>query len=120
VQWPEGSRLDPDGRWDDEIKRLSEVADAFERVANVVQPTSSELCFPLEPPSRLQVPSLIRLLRTGHGRRPRCSRWSNRQASSLGTSDCPIRRHRLSSAAWSVQLTLPPARFTGWPAWSAR
>jgi hypothetical protein len=69
VQWPEGFRLDPDGRWDDEIKRLSEAADAFERVANVVQSTLSELCFPLESPSRLQVPSLIRLLGRGHGRR---------------------------------------------------
>ena len=62
MQWPEGFRLDPDGRWDDEIKRLSEAADAFERVANVVQSTLSELCSPLGSLARLQVPSLIRLL----------------------------------------------------------
>jgi Phosphate transporter family len=62
VQWREGFRLDPNARWDDEIKRLSETADAFERVADVVQSTLSELCSPLESLSRLQVPSLIRLL----------------------------------------------------------
>jgi hypothetical protein len=62
VQWPEGFRLDPNARWDDEIKRLGEAADAFERVANVVQSTLLELCSPLESLSRLQVPSLIRLL----------------------------------------------------------
>jgi hypothetical protein len=121
VQWPEAFRLDPDGRWDDEIKRLSEAADAFERVANIVQSTLSELWSPLESPSRFQVPSLIRLLGGGHGRRSRCSRWSNRlEFSPLGTSDCPLRLRKLSSAAWSVQLSLPPARFTGWLAWSAR
>jgi len=92
VQWPEGFRLDPEGRWDDEIKRLSEAADAFERVANVVRSTLSELCFPLESPSRLQVPSLMRLLGRRPGRRSRCSRWSNRlESSPLGTSDCPLR-----------------------------
>jgi phosphate/sulfate permease len=37
VQWPEGFRLHPNAGWDDEIKRLSEAADVFERVANVVQ-----------------------------------------------------------------------------------
>lgn len=73
MQWPEAFRLDPDGRWDDEIKRLSEAADAFERVANIVQSTLSELWSPLESPSRFQVPSLIRLLGRGHGRRSRCS-----------------------------------------------
>lgn len=62
VQWPEGFRLDPNARWDDEIKRLSEATDAFERVANVVQSTLVELCSPLESLSRLQVRSLIGLL----------------------------------------------------------
>ena len=56
MQWPEGFRLDPEGRWDDEIERLSDAADAFDRVANVVQSTLSELCFPLDSPSRLQSP----------------------------------------------------------------
>jgi hypothetical protein len=55
VQWREGFRLDPNARWDDEIKRLSETADAFERVADVVQSTLSEPCSPLESLSRLQV-----------------------------------------------------------------
>jgi hypothetical protein len=104
VQWPEGFRPDPEGRWDDEIERLSDAADAFDRVANVVQSTLSELCFPLESPSRLQVPSLIRPLGRRHGRRSRCSPWSNRlESSPLGTSDCPLRLHRFSSAAWSVR-----------------
>jgi hypothetical protein len=86
VQWPEGFRLDPNARWDDEIKRLSEAADAFERFAKVVQFTLLE----------------------------RRSRWSNcLEFSPPGTSDCPPRLRRLSSAASSVQLSLPPARLTG-------
>jgi hypothetical protein len=48
-------------RGDDDIKRLSEAADAFERVANVVQSTLLERCTPLESLSRLPSPSLIRL-----------------------------------------------------------
>jgi Phosphate transporter family len=56
VQWPERFRLDPDGRWDDEIKRLSVAADAFERVANVVQSTLLELWSPLESLSRVSSP----------------------------------------------------------------
>jgi hypothetical protein len=93
VQWPEGFRPDPNARWDDEIKRLSEAADAFERFAKVVQSTLLE----------------------------RRSRWSNcLEFSSPGTSDCLTRLRRLLSAAWSVQLSLPPARLTGRLAWSAR
>jgi hypothetical protein len=54
---PEGFRLDPNARWDDEIKRLGEAA---ERVANVVvQSTLLKLCSPLELLSRLPRPPLI-------------------------------------------------------------
>jgi hypothetical protein len=78
VQWPEGFRLHPNAGWDDEIKRLSEAADVFERVANVVQSTLSELLSRLESLSRLPSPSLIRLL--GQRAWPKFSllSWSNR------------------------------------------
>jgi hypothetical protein len=68
VQWPEGFRLDPNARWDDEIKRLSEAAGAFERFAKVVQSTLLECR----------------------------SRWSNcLEFSPPGTSNCPPRLRRL-------------------------
>jgi hypothetical protein len=38
MQRLEALRRDPNARWGDEIKRLSEAADAFERVANVILP----------------------------------------------------------------------------------
>ena len=93
VQWPEGFRLDPNARWDDEIKRLGGgPADTFERVANVVQSTLLKLCSPLESLSRLPSPSLIRL--PGQRPWPKFSLLSLEQwpgISPPGASGCPPR-----------------------------
>jgi hypothetical protein len=92
VQLPEGFRLDPNARWDDEIKRLGEAFDTFERVANVVQSTLLKLCSPLESLSRLPRPSLIRV--PGRRQWPRFSLLSLEQwpgISPPGTSGCPAR-----------------------------
>jgi hypothetical protein len=114
VQWPEGFRLHPNAGWDDEIKRLSEAADVFERVANVVQshlvgaplPTGVAVTVAksiIDPPPGAE--GMAEVLAALVEQSPGISR--------RGTSDSPPRLRRLSSAAWSVQLSLPPARYAG-------